>query len=69
MTIPVADEEAYRKEAKQRFDWVNQSIMKMTLEVYETATMVDLVRLKGGIPMRNWQTGVFENAASSENSV
>ncbi|MFQ5833907.1 MAG: aldehyde ferredoxin oxidoreductase C-terminal domain-containing protein [Candidatus Thorarchaeota archaeon] len=61
MTIPVADIEAYRKEAKQRFDWVNQSILKMTLEVYGTATMVDLVNVKGGIPTRNWQTGVFEN--------
>ena len=62
LTIPIADEEAYRKEAKQRFDWVNQSILKMTLEVYGTATMVDLVSVKGGIPTRNWQTGVFENA-------
>ncbi|MGY5878709.1 MAG: aldehyde ferredoxin oxidoreductase C-terminal domain-containing protein [Candidatus Thorarchaeota archaeon] len=62
MTITVADEEAYREEAKQRFDWVNQSILKMTLEVYGTATMVDLVSVKGGIPTRNWQTGVFENA-------
>lgn len=62
MTIPIADEEAYRVEAKQRFDWVNQSILKMTLEVYGTATMVDLVSVKGGIPTRNWQTGVFENA-------
>ncbi len=62
MKIPVADEEAYRKEAKQRFDWVNQSILKMTLEVYGTATMVDLVGVKGGIPTRNWQTGVFKNA-------
>ncbi|MHA2461386.1 MAG: aldehyde ferredoxin oxidoreductase C-terminal domain-containing protein [Candidatus Thorarchaeota archaeon] len=61
MKIPIADEETYRKEAKQRFDWVNQSILKMTLEVYGTATMVDLVNVKGGIPTRNWQTGVFEN--------
>jgi len=62
MKIPVADPEAYRIEAKQRFDWVNQSILKMTLEVYGTATMVDLVNVKGGIPTKNWQTGVFENA-------
>ncbi|MFX1416524.1 MAG: aldehyde ferredoxin oxidoreductase C-terminal domain-containing protein, partial [Promethearchaeota archaeon] len=39
----------------------NQSILKMTLEVYGTAAMVDLVNVKGGIPTRNWQTGVFEN--------
>ncbi|UCE10498.1 MAG: aldehyde ferredoxin oxidoreductase family protein, partial [Candidatus Thorarchaeota archaeon] len=62
MNIPIADPEAYKAEAKQRFDWVNQSILKMTLEVYGTATMVDLVNVKGGIPTRNWQTGVFENA-------
>ncbi|MHA2083712.1 MAG: aldehyde ferredoxin oxidoreductase C-terminal domain-containing protein [Candidatus Thorarchaeota archaeon] len=61
LKIPIADEETYRKEAKQRFDWVNQSILKMTLEVYGTATMVDLVNVKGGIPTRNWQTGIFEN--------
>lgn len=62
MTIPIANPDVYRTEAKQRFDWVNQSILKMTLEVYGTATMVDLVNVKGGIPTRNWQTGVFENA-------
>ncbi len=64
MTIPIANPDAYREEAKQRFDWVNQSILKMTLEVYGTATMVDLVGVKGGIPTRNWQTGVFENTES-----
>jgi len=62
LEIPVANPEEYRKEAKQRFDWVNQSLLKMTLEVYGTAAMVDLVNVKGGIPTRNWQTGVFENA-------
>jgi len=62
LDIPIADPDAYKQEAKQRFDWVNQSLLKMTLEVYGTATMVDLVNVKGGIPTRNWQTGVFENA-------
>ncbi|RDE15987.1 MAG: hypothetical protein C4K48_02520 [Candidatus Thorarchaeota archaeon] len=62
LDIPIADSDAYKQEAKQRFDWVNQSLLKMTLEVYGTATMVDLVNVKGGIPTRNWQTGVFENA-------
>ncbi|RDE15894.1 MAG: hypothetical protein C4K49_05460 [Candidatus Thorarchaeota archaeon] len=62
LEIAIADPDAYRQEAKQRFDWVNQSLLKMTLEVYGTATMVDLVNVKGGIPTRNWQTGVFENA-------
>ncbi|NHJ13520.1 MAG: hypothetical protein EAX95_07570 [Candidatus Thorarchaeota archaeon] len=62
LEIPIADPETYRTEAKQRFDWVNQSLLKMTLEVYGTAAMVDLVNVKGGIPTRNWQTGVFDKA-------
>jgi len=60
--IEVANPEEYKTEAKQRFDWVNQSMLKMTLEVYGTATMVDLVNVKGGLPTRNWQTGVFPKA-------
>ncbi|MFX0098641.1 MAG: aldehyde ferredoxin oxidoreductase C-terminal domain-containing protein, partial [Candidatus Hodarchaeota archaeon] len=62
MKIEVANPEQYKAEAKQRFDWVNQSLLKMTLEVFGTATMVDLVNVKGGIPTRNFQTGVFKNA-------
>jgi aldehyde:ferredoxin oxidoreductase len=59
--IEVANPEEYKAEAKQRYDWVNQSLLKMTLEVFGTATMVDLVGVKGGLPTRNWQTGVFPN--------
>lgn len=59
--IQVAKPDEYKTEAKQRFDWVNQSLLKMTLEVYGTATMVDLVNVKGGLPTNNWQTGVFPN--------
>ncbi|MFX0071095.1 MAG: aldehyde ferredoxin oxidoreductase family protein [Candidatus Hermodarchaeota archaeon] len=57
--IEVANPDQYKEESKQRFDWVNQSLLKMTLEVYGTATMVDLTNIKGGLPTRNWQTGVF----------
>ncbi len=60
--IPIANPEEYRSEAKKRFDWVNQSMLKMTLEVYGTATMVDLCQVVGGLPTRNFQTGVFEGA-------
>ncbi|MHA2400729.1 MAG: aldehyde ferredoxin oxidoreductase N-terminal domain-containing protein, partial [Promethearchaeota archaeon] len=41
--IEVANPDEYKAEAKQRYDWVNQSLLKMTLEVFGTATMVDLV--------------------------
>lgn len=60
--IPIADEVKYQEEANQRFDWVNQSLLKMTLEVYGTAAVLDMVNVKGGLPTRNWQTGIFKAA-------
>lgn len=60
--IEVANPEEYKTEAKQRYDWVNQSMLKMTMEVFGTATMVDLVNVKGGLPTNNYQTGVFPAA-------
>ncbi|MHA2394485.1 MAG: aldehyde ferredoxin oxidoreductase family protein [Promethearchaeota archaeon] len=60
--IEVANPDDYKAEAKKRYDWVNQSMLKMTLEVFGTATMVDLVNIKGGLPTNNWQTGVFPAA-------
>ena len=62
MKVEVANPDQYKEEAKNRYDWVNQSLLKMTLEVYGTATMVDLCNIKGGFPTRNWQTGVCEFA-------
>lgn len=59
--IEVANPDEYKEEAKQRYDWVNQSLLKMTLEVFGTATMVDLVGARGGLPTNNFQTGVFPN--------
>ncbi|MFX0172393.1 MAG: aldehyde ferredoxin oxidoreductase family protein, partial [Candidatus Hodarchaeota archaeon] len=60
--VIVADKDKYKEETKFRFDWVNQSLLKMTLEVYGTAAMLDLVNEKGGFPTRNWQSGKFKNS-------
>ena len=62
MKIKVANEEIFREEAKKRYDWVNESLLKMSLEVYGTASVLDLVNIRGGFPTRNWQTGVFKGA-------
>ena len=62
MKIEVANPDEYKEEAKKRFDWVNESLLKMTIEVYGTAAVVDLTNVKGGFPTRNWQTGVCEFA-------
>ncbi|MDQ7783073.1 MAG: aldehyde ferredoxin oxidoreductase family protein [Desulfomonilaceae bacterium] len=56
-SIEVADKEAFSRAAKKASDFVNESMLKMTLEVYGTDMVLDLVNIKGGLPTRNWQTG------------
>jgi aldehyde:ferredoxin oxidoreductase len=62
MKIKVANEDVYMEEAKKRYNWVNEGLLKMTLETYGTAAILDLVNIRGGFPTRNWQTGVFSGA-------
>jgi aldehyde:ferredoxin oxidoreductase len=56
-SIRVADKTAFREAAKTAGDFVNESLLKMTLEVYGTDMVLDLVNIKGGLPTRNWQSG------------
>ncbi len=56
--IPLADRETFREAAKTASELVNESLLKMTLEVYGTVMVMDMVNVKGGLPTRNWQTGV-----------
>ncbi|MHA2173238.1 MAG: aldehyde ferredoxin oxidoreductase family protein [Candidatus Hodarchaeales archaeon] len=58
--IEIAEPEEYREKAKDRFDWVNTSLLKATLEVFGTAAILDMVNQRGGLPSRNWQTGYVE---------
>ena len=41
------------------FDWVNESILKMSLEELGTAMAVDIMNVRGGFPTDNWQLGVL----------
>jgi aldehyde:ferredoxin oxidoreductase len=54
----LADKEAFKEAASTASDLINESLLKMTLEVYGTVMVIDLVNVKGGLPTRNWQTGV-----------
>ena len=60
MKIEIANRDEYREKAKDRYDWVNQSLLKVTLEVFGTAAILDMVNQRGGLPSRNWQTGYVE---------
>ena len=55
--ISIADKEAFKEAAKTASDFVSESLLKMTLEVFGTNMVLDLVNVKGGLPTRNWQSG------------
>jgi aldehyde:ferredoxin oxidoreductase len=55
--ISIADKVAFAEAVKTASDFVSESLLKMTLEVYGTDMVLDLVNVKGGLPTRNWQSG------------
>lgn len=55
--ITVANKEAFDEAVKTAANFIDESMLKITLEVYGTAMVMDLVNIKGGLPTRNWQTG------------
>lgn len=55
--IQIAQKEAFKEAAKTANDFVKESLLKITLEVYGTNMVLDLVNVKGGLPTKNWQSG------------
>lgn len=55
--IQLADKTSFTEAARIATEFVNESLLKMTLEVYGTDMVLDLVNVKGGLPTRNWQLG------------
>jgi aldehyde:ferredoxin oxidoreductase len=55
--ITLADEEGFQKAAQKARELIEESLLKITLEVYGTDMVLDLVNVKGGLPTRNWQSG------------
>ena len=60
--IKLADSEAFKKAAKAANELINESLLKMTLEVYGTNMVLEMVNVKGGLPTRNWQSGTCSYA-------
>lgn len=55
--IELADKEKFNEAAKKAIDFIEESLLKITLEVYGTDMVLDLVNIKGGLPTRNWKSG------------
>jgi aldehyde:ferredoxin oxidoreductase len=58
--VPLADDKGFRETARQQFDLLNESILKVGFEAFGTNMVSDMVNVRGGYPTRNWQSGEFE---------
>jgi aldehyde:ferredoxin oxidoreductase len=56
--IQMADKETFQKVAKKQFELLEESILSAGLKGYGTNLVLDMVNVCGGLPSRNWQTGV-----------
>ncbi|MCJ7775253.1 MAG: aldehyde ferredoxin oxidoreductase family protein [Desulfobulbaceae bacterium] len=56
--ISIADMGVFQKVSKKQFELLNESILSAGLKAYGTNLVLDMVNVCGGLPTRNWQTGV-----------
>lgn len=60
-TVQIANQAAFTEVAKKQYALLEESMLKIAMETFGTAVVLDLVNVRGGLPTRNWQTGVFPN--------
>jgi len=58
--ISVHDKENFRKASRKQYELLDDAMVKMSMQSFGTAVVLDLVNIRGGFPTRNWQKGVFD---------
>ncbi len=56
--IKIADKKAFQQLSKKQYDLLGENILGAGLQAYGTTLVLDIVNVCGGLPTRNWQTGV-----------
>ena len=59
-TPKIAREKEFKATSKKQYELLNESMLKAGFESFGTNMLSDMVNAKGGMPTRNWQTGVFD---------
>lgn len=58
--VPIANPEDFREHARKQIDYLNESMLKVTFDTFGTNAVADMVNVRGGYPVNNWQAGVFD---------
>ncbi len=56
--IRIANKKAFQEVSKKQFELLGENILAAGLQGYGTNLVLDIVNVCGGLPTRNWQTGV-----------
>jgi len=59
--VPIADPEKFMSVSKKQYDLIRDSMLKVGLETHGTNLLLDMVNVRGGLPTRNWQVGMFDH--------
>jgi aldehyde:ferredoxin oxidoreductase len=57
--VQIADPEKFMSVSKKQYDLIRDSMLKVGLETHGTNLLLDMVNVRGGLPTRNWQVGMF----------
>jgi aldehyde:ferredoxin oxidoreductase len=57
--VQIAKPEDFSRVAKKQYDLIRDSMLKVGLETHGTNLLLDMVNVRGGLPTRNWQVGMF----------
>jgi aldehyde:ferredoxin oxidoreductase len=60
--IQIANKEAFQELSKKHYELLGEAILAAGLEGYGTNLVLDMVNVVGGLPTRNWQTGICSYA-------
>ncbi len=58
--IVAHDPEKFKKLSRKQYELLDDAMVKMSMQSFGTAVVLDLVNIRGGFPTRNWQKGVFD---------
>jgi len=59
--VQIANPEKFMSVSKKQYDLIRDSMLKVGLETHGTNLLLDMVNVRGGLPTRNWQVGMFDH--------
>ena len=61
MPVRLADAPGFHEKARRQIDLLDESMLKVGFDAFGTNMVSDMVNVRGGYPVNNWQEGVFEH--------